>query len=164
MQLAQSTQPGFGLFLFGHIAGGGVENAIRRRGAFPVQPAIAPILASEAALEIDDGKSLDDPPHLRVGRGDILGVNEIEERAGEEFRRTEAERLGESGIYDLEIPIGPRDAEHVERSGEKRLLLDARFFEEEILSPQADQVHDLSREGRERFPLVVGEFVWGGGR
>ncbi len=118
------AQLGLEPVLLGHVSRGRVHPATLVRHRAPRQDAPRAVLVQVTVLELQHllaGRHL--ALDLAQGRRAVVGVHEVDERPREHLLDAPAERARERGAQVLEVPVGARDAEHVERQREEVLAL-----------------------------------------
>jgi hypothetical protein len=104
-----------GRLALGHVRGREVVHALVGNPG-PLDVPIAAVARAIAVLEPDDRRAVRAPepcglPHRRL---DVVGVDEGDERLGQQLLAAPAQRPLPGGIQPGEIPLGRRGAEHVE--------------------------------------------------
>ena len=89
------------------------------------------------------------PLHLAERCGVILRMHEVDERPGQELLHRPAENVGDRRAHSLEVAIGARDDEEVERQGEEALELRFRALPAGKVPPDGDESEPAEPEGEE---------------
>ena len=107
-------------FSIGHVGSDGIDApAARLRHGRPRQPAVRTVAAPIAILEIDARPTLGQFAQFPVRLLAVVGVNEFDERPGEQLRVGVAEHLPERRIDSLEVTVESGNAEHLRREPEQ---------------------------------------------
>ena len=103
-----------GLFPQGDVGGHGI-NAVAMvvRHGLPRQPAIGTILTTVAVLEFDRRNTLRQVTQHVLRLFPVIGIDRLDERAGEQFQYRVAQHLLECRVDPLEISVAAGDAKHL---------------------------------------------------
>ncbi len=110
------------LFEVGDVACDRVKQTRLRLGMrCPEQVPVGAVRAAVPVLERHGRYALCQLLDLADRRLDVVGMDELDERSGEQLFGPPAQCALEGGVDPLEVAVGPRDAEHVERHIEELL-------------------------------------------
>ena len=141
----------------GDVAGGGVDRVLfHDRDGLPLQPDLRAVLAEITVLEVGGPHAPAKLLQSANGLHPIFGVDELDKPPGQQLLVGIAERLLESRIYALEVPVQARDAEQIRRELEQTipLLLGQPAFPADfrLLEPS---LHGGAQPGEVAFHNVV---------
>ena len=159
-------------FALRHIAGNRKNQllvAARRR--VPQKPDVAAVPAAVAILKRDRLAALDELCPLRKRRCAIIGMDEVNVRTCEKFRRRNSQNLFPGRIHPFEIAVEAGDAQHIQRQREQLIdfLLGAAAFANRLrkignTAAKLQFGHSEPAERLQRLALRLPEFARDGVR